>query len=198
MITKAQYLNFIRDDDRSAFEWIYFRYYSKLLQVAYTKLADEQLAEEVVQDVFVNLWRKRASLDPEGEIYPYLYATLRNRVLHELRTLFNKEKHLSPWQDGIDIAENITPEDKLIASETAENIQAIIDSLPSQCRTAFLLSRQQQLSNKDIAIEMGISVNTVEKHIGKALRIIREQRQNGVLSLALYTLLSINMHQLPN
>lgn len=181
-----QNLNNIILGDRSAFEWVYFRYYPSLLHTAYKKLADEQLAEEAVQDVFVNLWRKRGELDPEGNLDAYLFATLRNRVLHELRTQYNKYKHLGVWEEGMDAVGDSSLEEDLFARETAARLQVIIDSLPHQCKTAFLLSRQQQLSYKEIAEEMGISVNTVEKHIAKALRILREHQEKGLLSLALY------------
>ena len=169
------------NSDRSAFEDVYYHYYSILLQIAYKKLADEHRAEEVVQDVFINLWLKRENLNPDGDIYAYLYATLRNRILHELRTIMNMQKHIKSWDDKVDVIGKISPEDKYIALETADSIQTIINSLPPQCQVAFILSRQQQLSNKEIAKEMGISVNTVEKHIGKALRIIREQQKKGMI-----------------
>lgn len=75
----------------------------------------------------------------------------------------------------------------MAAEETRQRINAIIESLPSQCRTAFVLSRQRQLSNQEIATEMDISISTVEKHIGKALRIIRDHEEKGLFILVLYT-----------
>lgn len=156
-----------------AFEALYERYYLPLCKKAFLRIPSVQRVEEIVQDVFVNLWAKTSSLDAGGNVRAYLYATLRNKILHELRTestrLFYAEeiKKQKQRQDGSLFL------GKIYARETETYITQIIQSLPAQCREAFRLSRYEYLSYKEIAERMQLSTSTVEKHVGKALRILR-------------------------
>lgn len=133
--------------------------------------------EELVQDVLINLWNKAPSLDLNGNVQAYLFATLRNKVLHALRSRMLAARRTAP----LEAARQEIPEPDcdgaalLQAKELEQTLQTIIDDLSPQCREAFTLSRFEQLSYKSIAQRMNISVNTVEKHIGKALHILRER-----------------------
>ncbi|TCC96539.1 RNA polymerase sigma-70 factor [Pedobacter hiemivivus] len=164
----------LKSSNSKALEALYELYYVQLCQIAFRKLGDEALVEELVQDVFLNLWIKRKELDANGSLFAYLYATLRNRALHEIRARIIKERHY------LHIAELgkghlPDPEDDYVAKETELKVMKVIESLPAQCREAFRLSREEQLSYKAIAARMNISVNTVEKHIGKALKILKRE-----------------------
>src|SRR5690606_20440437 len=117
---------------------------------------------------------KRTSLDVEGNLQAYLYATLRNKVLNELRGIITFSKHLKTFQK-LENTDSALPDDVLFAKETSKIIESIINAMPNQCREAFILSRFEYLSHKEIAERMSISVNTVEKHIGKALRLLRNE-----------------------
>lgn len=161
-------------DNIKAFEIVYSLYYVQLCRVAYKKLGDEELVEELVQDVFLNLWVKRKSLDTEGNLQAYLYATLRNKALSELRSrLLRSQHYIKAREEGEIFSVNV--EDDYVARETELKIKKIVDSLPPQCREAFILSREEQLSYKAIADRMNISVNTVEKHVSKALKKLRTE-----------------------
>lgn len=170
---------------------MYAGYYLQLCRVAYKKLGDEALVEELVQDVFLNLWVKRMDLDITGSLSAYLYATLRNKALHELRGRIIRSKHYTQAQHGESVyAANL--EDDYVVKETELKIRQVIDSLPQQCREAFILSREEQLSYKAIAERMNISVNTVEKHIGKALKRLRmEFKDYNIPIVVLLGLLAI-------
>ena len=176
-LSDQQLLNLLQEKDESAFSILYERYYLPLYKKAYQRIPYKSRVEEIIQDVFVNLWVKAESLDTEGNVKAYLYATLRNKILHNLRTernrIFYMEK-LKELKSKRKIKESHTLQD-LYARETQEKINHVIDQLSPQCRMAFKLSRFEQLSYKEIAQRMQISVNTVEKHISKALSILREQ-----------------------
>lgn len=164
----------LKSGNSKALEAVYKRYYVQLCQVAFRKLEDEALVEELVQDVFLNLWTKRKELDVNGSLIAYLYATLRNKALHEIRAKIIKARHylhISERGKGY----SADPEDDYVAKEMARKVMEVVESLPTQCREAFLLSREEQLSYKAIAARMHISVNTVEKHIGKALKILKRE-----------------------
>ena len=153
---------------------LYHRYYKSLFLKAFKRVSSTPLVEEIVQDVFLNLWMKAASLDPEGNVRAYLYATLRNKVLFELRTEQTRAYYLHRAQA---VFRDETPDNTqtLYAREIESRIQGIISTLPPKCREAFLFSRYQDLSHKEIAERMHLSVSTVEKHITKALRILRSK-----------------------
>src|SRR5699024_2826788 len=127
------------------------RYYLPLCKKAFQRIPSIPRAEEIVQDVFVNLWTKASILDPQGNVRAYLYATLRNKILHELRTestrLFYAEtiRKQRQGQTGAPFL------GRIYARETETRISEIVQALPSQCREAFQLSRYEQLSYKEIA-----------------------------------------------
>lgn len=164
----------IKQGNEDAFELLYFRYFEALCKYAYKKIQHEDIVEELVQDVFVDLWNKRSNLDSTKQIAALLFAMLRNKALHELRAKMIQDRHMEQFlllQDGI----MPSIDDKLYAKQISEQMQMAINRLSPQCREAFTLSRYEHLAYKDIAARMGISVNTVEKHIGKALMLLRQE-----------------------
>jgi RNA polymerase sigma-70 factor (ECF subfamily) len=154
--------------------------------------------EEIVQDVFVNFWTKAPSLDLNGNVKAYLYATLRNKVLHELRTAatraFYAEKiKLLTRQD-----KECDSLDMLYARENERYINHLISTLSPQCKEAFLLSRYEHLSYKEIAQRMRLSVNTVEKHVSKALRILKNKlSEHGNIAIIILFILSFYIPSCP-
>ena len=171
----SELLNAINKSDNEAFELLYLRYFLPMCRYAHKKLQDEGIVEELVQDVFVDLWNKRNNVDVNLEVAGLLYAMLRNKALHELRAKMIQARHLANLavlRKDVQ-AEELTNE--LYAKEVQKKLQEAIQQLPPQCREAFTLSRYHHLSYKEIAERMSISINTVEKHIGKALRFLRQE-----------------------
>jgi len=165
-----------------AFEVIYKRYVVKLLSTASRKVDDYDSAREFVQDVFVSLFKLRDTLSPQISIPAYLHVALKNRILNHYRHLDVQrryQQHLAQQQ--------MQPDDSLAlqAKELETQINEEIKTLPLQCRTVFLLSREEGLPYKEIAIHLGISVNTVEQHMRKALRILRSSMGNYLHLLVL-------------
>lgn len=151
---------------------LHHRYYALLCASAYRRIPDEPLVEELVQDVFVVLWEKAAFLDVNGDVKSYLFATLRNKVLYALRSqiaraqLASSGPVLDAYVDGSDL---------LQAKELEQRLHAAIEGLSPQSREAFKLSRYEQLPYKTIAARLNVSVGTVEKHISKALTVLRKE-----------------------
>ena len=163
--------------DKKAFEALYFRYFTPLSSYAFKKLQDEYVVTELVQDVFVDIWKKRETLDTNGEVAGLLYAMLRNKALHELRARLIQSRHIEEFTQlhKNDTADVVT--DGLYARQMEEKMRQAVNRLSPQCKNAFTLSRYEHLSYKEIAEKMSISVNTVEKHIGKALQHLRQEFQ---------------------
>ncbi len=154
---------------KEAVEKLFHLYYGDLCKAVYRILKDEGLAEDIVQEVFYELWRKRDRLGVQTSFRAYLKRAAINKSLNYIRD--NKIKF-----DGDEQYAFIESKENLGKQIEIKNLQEIvdreIDKLPPKCRMAFVLSRYDDLSYKEIASEMNISTKTVEKHISKALKIL--------------------------
>lgn len=149
-------------------------YYQPLCKYAYSFLQDKENAEEIVQSTFLLVWEKRETLEIRTSVKPYLYAMVRNACLNVIKHEKIKQKHAG---EEIALAERSHDSvNHLVASNELEHrIKLAMEELPEQCRLVFKLSRFEELKYSEIAEQLNISVKTVENHMGKALRIMREQ-----------------------
>lgn len=166
--TDEQLVDQIKLGDEAAFQHIYHKYVTKLYASAYNLLRDQTACEEIVQELFIELWVKRHQLEIEN-LNAYLYTATRNRVLMGLRA-----KKIELDNAALDFLESHYSADGLIMEKQLnQEIDEAIQELPEKCREVFILSRKQQLSNREIAELMNISVKTVENQITKALQKLR-------------------------
>jgi RNA polymerase sigma-70 factor, ECF subfamily len=187
MPTDEELLKQISGKDQNAMVTLHSRYFVMLSRTAFKRLKNEQIVEEIVQDVFVNVWMKASSLKVNGNLKAYLFATLRNKVLHEMRSIGIAARAVSSVYADKEPEITHSANDHLEAKELEQRLNLAIEKLPPQCREAFTLSRFERLSYKDIADRMNISVNTVEKHVGKALNMLRKEL--GIFDISLVVLL---------
>ncbi|MCF8368556.1 MAG: RNA polymerase sigma-70 factor [Bacteroidales bacterium] len=159
--------------NKTHFEQVFKAYFKPLCFFAYGYLNDRDSAQEIVQDVFINLWGKRETMDPQKAIKSYLYTSVKNRCLNYIR---DHKKFRSQYLD-IELELEIPFEDvdMFSESETRKKINNALDKLPEKCRQVFELSRFEEMKYKEIAINMGISIKTVEVQMSKALKILREE-----------------------
>jgi RNA polymerase sigma-70 factor (ECF subfamily) len=169
-----------------------FRKYYKMLRVyAYRLSGDKQMAEDIVQDVYYELWKKRDELVMESAIKFYLFRSIYTKTLNYLnsKTYTDRETFEQSTEGRIQqiyLQSHLSDqESELMYKELHEKINATIHSLPEQCRKIFILSRKYELKNREIAQQLGISVKTVEKHISKALSILRISLKDTGLILLL-------------
>ena len=165
-------LDRLRKGDQGAFDEIFREWYAGLVRAAESMLRDRAVAEEIVQDVMLELWRRRASLDPHGSPKAYLYQSTRNRALNHLRHLQVQRKSVV-LMDRSEARDASAPS-QLTAKEMEGALREGLASLPPRCREVFELSRVRGLKYSEIAETLEISVKTVEAQMGKALRILRE------------------------
>ncbi|GJG86692.1 DNA-directed RNA polymerase sigma-70 factor [Gemmatimonadetes bacterium T265] len=163
------------DDDpgtSAAFDAIFRRWYAPLVGVADRMLRDTAAAEELAQDVLLELWRRRATLDTGDEPGPYLIRAVRNRALNRLRhaRVATRAAPLLAVDEASPVA---GPAAEAVERELAMAIDAAVAALPPGCRQVFLMSRAQGLRYSDIAATLGISPKTVEAQMGRALRLLR-------------------------
>lgn len=152
-----------------------------MLNIAHKKTGNLQASEELVQDIFLALYKQIPALQDDTRLDGYLFIALKNRVLNYHRqqlSLFKKQQALLQQPPANDSAVSL-----LEVKELQAKLDAKIRALPAQCRAVFLLSRENQLSNKEVAEKLNISVNTVEQHMRKALRILRASLGNELALL---------------
>lgn len=155
-----------------AFEAIYKRYAVQLLSIAYQKVGERDIAEDIVQEVFITLFRNKEAADGISSLFAYLYVTLKNKILDAYRRDVLQRKYVHHVNTSFDEKEN-SPYFQIETRDLEKKLECEIERLPPQCGKVFKLSRQKHLSNKEIALQLGISENTVEQHMRKALRILR-------------------------
>lgn len=169
-----QVLETIQSGNESAFEMIFKSYYQPLCRYAYTFLQDKEEAEEVVQSVFITLWEKRKNLDIQTSFKAYVYRMVRNSCLNQIKHEKVKQQHVAHELAVAEVSHESVSE-KVNASELTDKISEAMKVLPEQCRLVFQLSRFEEMKYQEIADHLQISVKTVENHMGKALKIMREQ-----------------------
>lgn len=165
-------LSLLKQDDHEAFAIIYNHYWRSLLNYAHKRLANPEDAEEVVQEVFIRLWERRSEIEISTSLAAYLHSAIKYKIYNRYR-YFLSRKEAHKISGLTDVADAIQPIDALEFRELENSVRNAINALPSKCREVFVLSRNERLPNKTIAQRLGISVNTVEKHIGKALQLLR-------------------------
>jgi len=158
--------------DEQGLKALFQSHFVGLCKFAVGFVKEEDVAREIVQDAFVNLWEKRTSIDVSKSVKSYLSTTVRNRCLNHLRD------HRKFSQNLLDL-ENLEQEasyemtDHLVESDIREQIIRATNELPDKCREVFLLSRHHNLKYQEIADKLQISVKTVETQMSKALQHMR-------------------------
>lgn len=167
-----------RAGDVNAFEAIFRRYYQHLCVSAEKLLHSPDAACDAVQDVFVAIWKQKEFCQGCDSLSHYLFSAVRNRALKLLRHQKVVERTrarmtLEQRSPGVGAAPD-APDDEIGAMELAAAVERVIQQLPERSREAYLLHRRERMSYAEIADVMGVSVRTVENHIARALRGLRE------------------------
>lgn len=175
--------------DEDAFCELYAAYKNRLIYFAMRFLKSREYAEDIFQDAFTVIWESRRFINPDASFSAYLYTIVRNRILNQLRELANdnylKEQILS---QAIDYSNDTNNE--IFANDLQRFIHCALQQLTPRQREIFEMSREKQMSHKEIAEYLGISVNTVQEHISVSLRSIRTYlEKNAVLGADLILLL---------
>ena len=170
MDNEAAGIHQLNADSSALFENVFKTHFKSLHAYAMTILKDEATAEEIVQNVFYKLWERKDKIAIESSLTGYLYKAVYYESLNFLKHVKVKEGyHVHATRNGI----TGDTTDSLALKELQQKIDLAINQLPEQCRTVFQLSRYEGLRYKMIAEKLGISVKTVENHMGKALKTLR-------------------------
>lgn len=160
-------------------------HYKALKTYALRFLYDADIADDIVQDIFFELWKKQELIKVDRNVKSYLFKAVYNKSINYLKSKPFKSQISIETTDFLEnYLQQNTQEDNLISKEIRKEIETAIDQLPTQCKKVFLLSRTYELKNREIAEQLDISVKSVEKHITKAIsQIYSYLKQTGILFL---------------
>ncbi|HSA04124.1 MAG TPA: RNA polymerase sigma-70 factor [Tenuifilaceae bacterium] len=164
----------LRQGDEQVFETIFRTYYERLCNYANTILNDMDEAEEMVQSAFLTVWEKHDTLEIHTSVKSYLYRAVHNSCLNRVKHFKVRKTYGDSVKNQTELLHDDASQD-LIGSELDAIVANAIDSLPDQCKLVFKLSRFENLTYAEIAEQLGISVKTVENHMVKALKVLREK-----------------------
>ena len=172
VLKEQQQLRKIQKGDIQSFEKLFHRYYSGLSGYAETLVGKKEVAEEVVQDVFYNIWKNREALKISKSWQSYLYRAAFNNSMMCLR----KMRREQPLNEGDSLDPEVgtpDPSQLMQLNEVSEVVSKTLKDLPEKTREIFRLNRQEGLKYREIADRLSISVKTVEANMGKALKALR-------------------------
>lgn len=162
-------------DNPQAMKQLFDLYYAPLCSYAARYTANMTIAEEIVSDVMMKIWQNRHNGYRAETFREYLYTATRNTTFNYLKQQQNLKNLSENWAEQLRVELiDESPLDTLVAKELQMELDSLMDSLPEQCRKAFLMSRVDGMTYEEIAARMHISVNTVKYHIKTALQKLRK------------------------
>ena len=184
-INEKAILQQLKAGNQQAFDELFRQYYRYLVIVAFRYLKDDHQAKDMVQEVFMDLWKRREVIQIEQSIKAYLRRAVVNKCLSALKK--NQRTSLQETPD-INISLHQDKVDQIYEYKELESVLAdAIQSLPERCQLIFKMSRHENLSHKEIAEKLNISTKTIENQMTKALKVIRAAlKEYGLLLYLLF------------
>jgi RNA polymerase sigma-70 factor, ECF subfamily len=186
-MSEGKVIQIMQIGDIKTFEMTFKQYYKPLVHYSHTILKDMDEAEDIVQQSFITIWQKQAELQIETSLKSYLYKSVYNASLNRVKQQKVRQSYANEVQ-----AVSVYPTSELSHQKELEaKIEWALSQLPEQCAKVFKLSRYEQLKYQEIATELNISIKTVENHVGKALKLMRDMLKDYLPLLIIFLLTEI-------
>lgn len=182
-------LKHLKKGKTPAYTYLVDLYYEQLCNYAKNLARDDYQSEDIVQNVIVRIWQQRDKLNSNINIKNYLYRSVYNEFIDQYRRSNAITALEKKYIEGLDIV--LEDEDFNNSERIMAMVMKTVENLPPKCRETFLLSKKEGLTYIEIAEYQNVSVNTVEKQIGKAIRIVRETLKDKIKTV-LFLLLGLN------
>lgn len=179
----SELLKLLAKGDERAYEFIFKQYYRPLSLFANRFVLDIEVSKDIVQELFYQIFEKRAELSVHTNLKSFLYQSVRNRCLNHIKmNKLHDSHHTNILNANIN---NFDDDDAIVQVELEDKIASLISALPAQSKKVFEMSRYDGIPNQEIADALGISKRTVETHISLALKRLRE----GLVEVAILAML---------
>jgi RNA polymerase sigma-70 factor (ECF subfamily) len=176
---EQEILKGIRNGDRSIFDSVFKEFYSKLCAFAKDYVKSNDIAQELVQEVFFNLWESHSKIHIKSSLKAYLYRSVHNHCLNYIRQINTRARNLQieqidEWSDllSLELREDVF--DEIFTEKVEFELEKAIASLPEQCGNIFRLCRYENLSYPEIAKQLDISLSNVKTQMSRAMNKLRE------------------------
>jgi len=178
----------LKAGNKLAFSSLFEDYYLELCEFSFRIVGKKELAEEIVADVFANIWLKRNQIIINRSVKAFLFKSTKNMTISYMR---KKKNDTIPLDDILAYRANTSPkpDDTIIYKESVGSIEQLLALIPNKSRIVFKMHRFDNLKYREIAEVLDISQKTVEKHMGKALKILRNyslESISGIISIILF------------
>ena len=172
------FIEHLKSGDEKGYAYLVKTYYKRLFIYALGLTRNEKDAEDIVQNVFLSIWKKRASLDSTKSIKSLLYKSVYNEFIDQYRKKGRLQNIATAYYDSLNYVVSDENQDSL--KNMLSIVEEGIEKLPKRCKETFLLSKKEGLNNREIADYMGTSIKTVEVQITKAFKILRKELKERV------------------
>lgn len=193
MISETELLSLLRRGEHTAMEDIYQYYWEDVLDAAYKRLRDEEIAQDICQEIFISLWENRERVQVKGPLSAYFLGAVKYRVINYFRSSQIKEKHQEDLRLLVYGETEFSAAEGLMLKELHQQVEEAIQELPEKMRVVFSMSRQEEKSIREIAEELDLSAQTVKNQISSALKVMKKRL--SYLVFLLLILLYINLTQ---
>ena len=183
-----KYIIGLQKGSYSDFNKLYDLYADRLYGFAYNLTHSSEMAEEIVQEVFLKIWQMREHLSPEYSFRSFLFTIAKNKFLNDLRnrlTLLSYDEYITQLDDATERGEN-SIESEFNFNELNEQVLQSKDKLSKRQKMIFEMSKEEGLSNQEIALKLGISEQSVRNQLSSALKVLREELIRIGFSFALF------------
>ncbi|ANI88266.1 hypothetical protein A9P82_02470 [Arachidicoccus ginsenosidimutans] len=172
----------IKNDDKVAFTEIYNRFWDKLCVVACNKLKDCFIAEDIVQELFIEIWNRRHTIVINKTVNSFLAAALKYKIIKarvRIKDALDKKVQITSDNSSID---DFTAHEMITFSELQFKLEKLVKKLPEKCRLIYKMYKEEDYSSKDISEMLNLSQRTVESHLYRAVKTLKEQLLNAIES----------------
>lgn len=156
-------------------EYLYQKYWEEVLDNAYKRLRDEEIAQDITQEIFISVWENRERLNIEGSIEAYFKGAVKYKVINYFKSAMVREKHKEDIALLTGNQSSSSAENMLMLKDLHKQFDDALEELPEKMRVIISMSRKQEKSIQEIAEELNLSAQTVKNQISSALKLIREK-----------------------
>ena len=175
----------LRRNDRNAYSELFDKYFDKLFTFALNMVFREDVANDIVQEVFIAIYEKSVFSNYKGSLKAYLYASVRNRCYNYLRDAKVEDQHMALYAEAAVYSDNV---DAIDEEEILEKIRQVMDELPDRCREVCLLRFVHGYKYSDIAEQLSMNENTVKVQLHRGMEKLKQSFLNYDFALILFVL----------